>query len=477
MGSELVTLSLTPDAEVAAQNGSVRVLAAWAEHELRCSGPLARRMILGLAQSALPECEAERRLVEAGDPEELERFAFDVAVLLSYRLLRARAQTRRGDALATLESVSPQFRPQVAALKPHTAVALSRFSFLRRHSCGVLVVESPLAFARVYLDALNAAQVVSRLAAGASVEDLTSGTELAEQEAAAVVLLLLRAGVAEILDDRGHLAEDDDPALRQWDFHDLLFHSRSRLGRHDGPVGGRFRFLGEIPPQPAVKSAPWPISIVLPRPDLWVTAAFDPPLTSVIEARRSVRLLYGFPIGLARLGEFLYRVACVRRRYTIDDKGDFTSRPYPSGGASYELEIYVNIGDGAGAAPGFYWYDPVAHALCQVCEPSDETRGLMVEAHYASARMAWPQMLFVIAARFQRVSWKYDAMAYATILKNTGVLYSTMYLVATAMGLSPCALGLGDADRFTRLTGTRYVEESSVGEFMLCGAMTAPRRD
>jgi hypothetical protein len=42
-----------------------------------------------------------------------------------------------------------------------------------------------------------------------------------------------------------------------------------------------------------------------------------------------------------------------------------------------------------------------------------------------------------------------------------------MYLVATAMKLAPCAIGCGDSDLFTRAAGTQYVEETSVGEFLL----------
>jgi hypothetical protein len=42
-----------------------------------------------------------------------------------------------------------------------------------------------------------------------------------------------------------------------------------------------------------------------------------------------------------------------------------------------------------------------------------------------------------------------------------------MYLVATAMDLAPCALGVGDSDRFTKLSGSSYLKETSVGEFAL----------
>ena len=39
-------------------------------------------------------------------------------------------------------------------------------------------------------------------------------------------------------------AEDENPSLRTWEFHDLLFHSRSREGRHDLAIGGTYRFAG-----------------------------------------------------------------------------------------------------------------------------------------------------------------------------------------------------------------------------------------
>jgi hypothetical protein len=47
------------------------------------------------------------------------------------------------------------------------------------------------------------------------------------------------------------------------------------------------------------------------------------------------------------------------------------------------------------------------------------------------------------------------------------VLYQTMYLVATSMGLAPCGLGNGDTELYCRAAGTAYHVESSVGEFML----------
>ena len=92
----------------------------------------------------------------------------------------------------------------------------------------------------------------------------------------------------------------------------------------------------------------------------------------------------------------------------------------------------------------------------------------MLEDARRSAKLAeTPQILITIAARFQRLSWKYESMAYSALLKNVGVLYQTMYLVATAMDLAPCALGGGDSDLFARAARLDYYAETSVGEFLL----------
>lgn len=282
------------------------------------------------------------------------------------------------------------------------------------------------------------------------------------------LLFLLRSGGFITSCESVASSEDEDPTLQQWEFHDLLFHTRSRLGRTTQPLGARFRFKGRLPPQPALKANPWlSRSIELPRPDMQYLAATDPSLTQVMENRRSIRVGATLrPLQLSQLGEFLYRVARVRSSH-VNEFGEFTSRPYPSGGGSYELEIYVAVNVCQGLARGYYYYDAVRHCLSLVAEPCTELDALLEEAWNSAARLYTPQVLIVLASRFQRVSWKYSGMAYATQLKNAGVLLQTMYLVATAMGLAPCALGLGNTERFYRLSGTDYFKEGSIAEFLL----------
>jgi SagB-type dehydrogenase family enzyme len=193
----------------------------------------------------------------------------------------------------------------------------------------------------------------------------------------------------------------------------------------------------------------------------------DPGLTAVLEERTSIRDYGENPITAAQLGEFLYRVARVKEVYSEEKIGGYTKRPYPNAGASYEIEWYLTIEQCECLAPGFYWYNPLNHTLSFIHEANKETKQMLFNANQLMERSDRPQVLITLAARFQRVSWKYQSLAYSLILKDVGVLYATMYLVATAMHLAPCALGAGDSDLFTRLSGTDYLKETSVGEFML----------
>jgi SagB-type dehydrogenase family enzyme len=189
------------------------------------------------------------------------------------------------------------------------------------------------------------------------------------------------------------------------------------------------------------------------------------------------------PITVEQLGEFLYRTVRVkaRREEEIETgrgtvRMEFTSRPYPAGGSLHELEVYPLVNACRGLEPGLYRYDPLRHRLGWVSERTREPEQLLREAAWATGMdPTRVQVLLILAARFPRVSWKYSTLAYALTLKHVGVVYQTMYLTATAMGLAPCAVGVGNADVFARVAGTDYYAETSVGEFLL--GSRPPRND
>jgi hypothetical protein len=64
-----------------------------------------------------------------------------------------------------------------------------------------------------------------------------------------------------------------------------------------------------------------------------------------------------------------------------------------------------------------------------------------------------PQCVVLLASRLPRLAWKYQAIAYRITLMNAGVIFQTLYLVATAMNLACSALGNGNSVSFARATG------------------------
>ena len=380
-----------------------------------------------------------------------------------------------GVRLATLVPVAATFEPAPCGVAGGCAYALSRFAYLRADG-GEMVLESPLARARIALHDWRATAIVHLLAGPQRVEDIRARMPSVSEEATrALVALFLAARMASEATAVGRCAADESVALRSWEFHDLLFHARSRGGRHGHPVGGTYRFLGDLDPPPALAPIAATRPVELWRPDLRRLEAADPPFACVQEARRSIRVYDERPLTARQLGEFLYRVGRVAD-YWEDElptpRGSVriasAARPYPTGGGSYELDLYVSVNRCDGLDAGLYRYDAERHSLQSLAAAPEDFDGLLSDASLATRiPRAQLQVLIVIAARFQRVTWKYGSIAYSLILKDVGVLYQTMYLVATAMRLAPCAVGCGNADLFARATGVDYYAETSVGEFLL----------
>jgi SagB-type dehydrogenase family enzyme len=397
----------------------------------------------------------------------------------------AEVVSAHGTRLATLVPIASSFVRAPCELVATRRYVLSRFAYMHCER-GAMVLESPLSHARIVLHDWRAAGIVHLLVTPRRLEELRSQMpDLAEEAMRGLLALLQAANMAsEAGEDGGGCALDDPVALRSWEFHDLLFHARSRAGRHDQPVGGTYRFLGDLePPPPLPESLSTESPIALYRPDLRRLEETDPPFARVQEARRSVREYGARPLTAQQLGEFLFRVGRVADYWeeelpTPGGAVRLTSavRPYPAAGGLYELDLYLIVNRCDGLDPGFYRYDPERHALRPRPASHDHTDPLLADASLATAiPQEQFQVLVIIAARFQRVAWKYSSIAYSLVLKDVGVLYDTMYLAATAMGLAPCAVGCGNADLFAHAAGLDYYAATSVGEFLL-GSRSAPSR-
>jgi SagB-type dehydrogenase family enzyme len=188
-----------------------------------------------------------------------------------------------------------------------------------------------------------------------------------------------------------------------------------------------------------------------------------------MQRRRSIRSYGRQPIRAEDLGALLRLVA---RNQSVQPPNPAQAssyetllRPYPGAGGLHELHIYPVVSRCDGLPRGIYCYDGSSDRLLSVARMNEPGEQLLRDAAHSMGVAREPDVLLCIAARFGRVNWKYEGIAYSLILKDVGVLLEALYLAATALQLAPCALGRGDTRLFLRATGNRPFEEESVGEF------------
>ena len=258
-------------------------------------------------------------------------------------------------------------------------------------------------------------------------------------------------------------------ARRCWEFQDLLMHEASRNNRDAVAVGGTYRFDGVFASPPAVKPAMPGSRIGLDEVDPGRIRQASSSVDEVQARRRSVRRYAAEPVSRASIGEFLWRV-CRTTGYIESSRQDIISRPYPAGGSINELEFYLAVRRCSGLDPAVYHYDSHGHALVRLAG-SERIAGKIVERSGTAMGLAEgdqkPDVTVVIASRLSRLAWKYQGMAYRASLMNAGVVFHLMYMVATDMGLAPCANGTGDSRLLQEVAGLDRFEETVIAEFAL----------
>ncbi len=389
--------------------------------------------------------------------------------LLEYRLARSRS----GEDQVVIEPQVPDYWPRMPQLDDADVLVLSRFAYMRRRG-NEMVLESPRAGALFRICDANVAVLLATLSAPGQIERLRRhdgfpGVELLALLVDCQILFKIAA-----TGDDGLRPAEGDADLVLWDFHDLVFHTRSTEGRHANPLGGLYPYADVMAPLPAVRP-PWRGDKI----DLGaLSSAPGEAATGVAKLLRERRSTRDFddrrPITLAELAQFLDATARVlsELKTPLDPEGGgpvltYTMRPYPSAGASYELELYLAVDKCEGLARGFYHYDAGGHALVHIDVRSQEFDALLKGAQLAMEAPAAPQILITIAARFGRISWKYSSIAYGLILRDVGVLIQTLYLTATDMGLGGCAIGSTNIELFAKMTGIEFHVEGAVGQFAI----------
>lgn len=249
-----------------------------------------------------------------------------------------------------------------------------------------------------------------------------------------------------------------EPARFSWDPLELAVQRRTAFG------GARAERTGPVPDidtrfddRPGVALPP-----ARPLPAM--------SLETTLQRRRSVRTYGARPLRLEDLSALLHYSARVIARLSDGQLGDRELRPFPTAGARSELNIYLVAGESvADLRPGAYRYDPLSHRLRLLRLKDSHHRRILRSVHSMTGGMLNrdPAVVLLVTAVFERIMWKYRDLGLSLIYKDVGALFQTLYLVATALELAPCALGGGEEAANSRWLGLDPLEESQVGCFLV----------
>ncbi|WP_456472510.1 SagB/ThcOx family dehydrogenase [Methanocaldococcus sp.] len=154
-------------------------------------------------------------------------------------------------------------------------------------------------------------------------------------------------------------------------------------------------------------------------------------LEDVLFKRRSVREYLGTPISIRELSHILFAA------YGVTNEEGF--KTVPSAGATYPLEIYVNIKDVMDVPEGVYKYIPERHSIVRLSE-----KEYSYELAIAALRqmfIATAPIILIIMAKFHRTTSVYGERGYRYVHMEVGHVAQNVYLMATSLGLGTVSIG------------------------------------
>jgi len=252
-----------------------------------------------------------------------------------------------------------------------------------------------------------------------------------------------------------------------WEMPDLLLHTSSRMGlvfREIGPVA-KAQYQIPTPPMKIGQND----SDTIERFRASRRKRIDKPKVAPLSSRRSVRT-WESP-EKQQIIEFLNESLGVQR--IVESNSDYSAkykatwRPHPSGGSMHVLQPYLIINQCDDMESGVYEYCPFEHQITKIRDLLSHDRRQLAFGMRCTGADAFPPIYVSLQANFSRMQWKYQSMAYSTILKDVGAIYQTLYLAALEYDLGVCAIGTGDSRWSTTLVGKPWWQCSSVGELVM----------
>ena len=208
------------------------------------------------------------------------------------------------------------------------------------------------------------------------------------------------------------------------------------------PRSTRLRFPNApITPLPPPEAAPW-------REVSWM---------DLVSRRRTNRNFKPSSLGMESISAMLH---CAYRSITRHQPSDLShTRPSPSAGALYPLEVYVAINHSDTSGFGLYHYDADRHRIARLSD--DLPSGILQEICLDGAALHDAALVLIVTARFGYTTSKYGDRGYRYVLLEAGHVAQTVMLTATALGLASFPVGGFIDDRVNEWLGVDGVNEAT----------------
>jgi SagB-type dehydrogenase family enzyme len=184
----------------------------------------------------------------------------------------------------------------------------------------------------------------------------------------------------------------------------------------------------------------------------------ETPLRQAIRTRRSCRTFANRPLPLASLAGLLADAYTVTGLTDGPEGRPMYTRPLPSAGALYPLELYVATRSVDGIDDGLHHYHALDHAL----EPMragpmvSELGDTLLGQHFLDAANA----IIFLTAVFERTLKKYGPRGYRYVLFEAGHAAQNVCLLATELGLGSLCVGGFYDGRLNRSIGLDGTSEA-----------------
>lgn len=178
----------------------------------------------------------------------------------------------------------------------------------------------------------------------------------------------------------------------------------------------------------------------------------------IVRCRRSIREFGTQPLSKRDVSFLLEYTYSAVEKETKEFPG-FT-RPTPSAGALYPLELYPILFNVHKIPHGIYHYHALSHSLELLKEGA--FADLIADICLAQDFIKYSGSCIAVTAIFDRTTCKYRERGYRYVLLDAGHLVQNVYLAATALDLPVCSIGGFYDDEFNQLLEIDGVNEAVV---------------